>query len=142
MEISSGPICPKEGQSLQALATMDAASHLGPNLQIDPAAGTAKISMDKLQEIFCLDCTVTQMNAISMHYRDEPIAPFAAPAHVTDASWGKVTKYYVFTKQDNAVSYAMQQTMTTGAALPRRACNASAPRGRPARRRGRRGRRA
>lgn len=105
---------PKEGETLQGLAGMDAASHLGPNLQIDAAAGVAKIPMDKLQDIFCADCTAKQMGEISAHYRDEPLAPFVAPSHVTPAAWGKVTKYYVFAKQDHAISYAMQQTMTTG----------------------------
>lgn len=112
---------PKEGQSLQSLSMSDTDSHLGANLQIDAANGVGKIPMDKLQDIFCADCTATQMASITSHYRDEPLAPFAAPAHITDANWGKVTKYYVYTKQDNAVSYKLQQTMTTGVTLAKTA---------------------
>ena len=112
---------PKEGQSLQSITMSDTDSHLGASLQIDAANGVGKIPLDKLQDIFCADCTATQMASITSHYRDEPLAPFAASAHITDAGWGKVTKYYVYTKQDNAVSYKLQQTMTTGVTLAKTA---------------------
>lgn len=108
---------PKDGQQLLDLAGMDADSHVGPALQIDMNAGVAKIALDKLQDIFCADCTTDQAADLAAHYRDEPLAPFATPVHVTAGGWGKVTKRYVYTKQDNAVSYALQQAMTAGVTL-------------------------
>jgi pimeloyl-ACP methyl ester carboxylesterase len=105
---------PKDGDTLQGLSGSDSASHLGPALVIDPQKGTAAVPSDKLADIFCADCGADEMSKLSSRYRDEPLAPFGAPVHVTAAAWGKVAKSYIYTKKDNAVSPALQQRMTTG----------------------------
>jgi len=105
---------PQDGQSAQDLAGADKTSHFGPALTIDPTHGTASIPLDKLEDIFCADCSPDTIHAIQSHYRDEPVAPIATPVHLTPAGWGKVSKFYVYTKQDNAISWTAQQAMTTG----------------------------
>jgi len=107
-------ILPKDGQSLQDLASKDAGSHLGPALTPNPATGTGSVAVSKLRDIFCADCTDAEEAAIESHYRDEPLAPFVTPVHLTAASYGRVTKFYIYTKQDLAVSYNAQQSMTAG----------------------------
>jgi pimeloyl-ACP methyl ester carboxylesterase len=105
---------PKDGETLQAIAAGDKDSRLGPLLRVDGAAGTASLPKDKLKEIFCADCDAAAEGRIASAYRDEPIAPFGAPVHATPAAWGRVPKFYVFTKNDNAVSYPLQRRMTDG----------------------------
>jgi len=106
---------PHDGQSAQDLASTDAASHFGPALVIDAAHGTASIALDQLQDVFCADCAPGAIATMQAKYRDEPAAPLGAKAHLTDASFGRVPKFYVYTKQDHAISWALQQTMTAGA---------------------------
>lgn len=108
---------PKDGQSLQALAAQDKDSHLGPALTIDAAAGVGKLPADKLQDIFCADCTAEVAASIQSHYRDEPLAPLATPVQLSDAIFGEVPKFYIYAKQDNAIGYALQQSMTGGVTL-------------------------
>lgn len=108
---------PKDGESLFALAMKDADSHVGSALEIDMSKGTAAIPMDKLGDIFCADCDAAKVSLIQSKYRDEPVAPLATPVHTTAANWGRVPKMYVFTKNDHAVSYGMQQSMTAGLTL-------------------------
>ena len=112
-----GAYLPKDGQSLFDLASTDSDSHLGPALEIDQEQGLAKLPMDKLADIFIGDGTAPEIASVVSHYRDEPLAPFVTPIHTTDAGWGAVSKGYIFTKNDNAISFALQQTMTAGVTI-------------------------
>ncbi len=112
-----GAYLPKDGQSLNDIAMTDLDSHLGPALMIDPVAGLAKLPMDKLADIFIADGTADQIAKVTSNYRDEPLAPFLAPIHTTAAGWGSVPKGYIFTKDDHALSFSLQQTMTAGVVM-------------------------
>ena len=107
---------PKDGEALTDLAYSDADSHLGPALEVDMMAGTGGIPDDKLQDIFCADCTETAMNTIVSQYRDEPLRPLGEKVSLGTAFAG-VPKRYVYTTQDNAVSNALQRRMTDGVTL-------------------------
>jgi pimeloyl-ACP methyl ester carboxylesterase len=108
---------PGDGDSLQSLAATDTGSHLLPVLMIDAADGLAKLPVDKLEDIFCADCSASQVSAIKARYRDEPLAPLGTPVHLSNAAFGSVPKRYVYTKQDHAVSYPAQKGMTAGVKL-------------------------
>lgn len=108
---------PKNDQSLTDLAYTDSGSHLGPALEINGQAGTGHLPSAQLQDIFCADCTSAQVTTIQAKYRDEPLAPMGTKVQLTEAAFGKVPKFYVFTTQDNAVSYGLQQSMTAGVTL-------------------------
>ena len=107
-----GAYVPKDGQSLFDLASTDAGSHLGPALIVDQDNGLAKLPSDKLEDIFIADGTPDEVARVVSNYRDEPLAPFLTPLHTTAAGWGAVAKAYVYTKDDRAVSFALQQSMT------------------------------
>lgn len=104
----------KDGQTVFDLANTDAASHLGGTIKIDMDHGVASLPKEQLGDIFCADCSADALSALVAHYRDEPLAPFVTPVHVTPENWGRASKFYLFTKQDHAVSYDLQQRMTAG----------------------------
>jgi pimeloyl-ACP methyl ester carboxylesterase len=108
---------PKNGDSLQSLSGADQGSHLGPALVINQSAGTASVPSAQRQDIFCADCSTSELNTLQTNYRDEPLAPFGQPVQLTDANFGSVKKFYVYTSNDHAISYGFQQQMTTGVSL-------------------------
>ena len=112
-----GAYMPRDGQSLFDLASTDAQSHLGPVLQIDQEHGLAKIPADSLPDIFIAEGTPSEIALVTSKYRDEPLAPFVTPVHTTPAGWGVVPKAYIFTMDDHALSFGLQQTMTAGVTL-------------------------
>jgi len=112
-----GAYLPQDGQSLFDLASMDAASHLGPALQVDQVDGLAKLPAEDLQDVFIADGTPAEVAQVVSHYRDEPLLPFVTPIHTTAAGWGAVPKAYIYTQDDHAVSLALQQTMTAGVTI-------------------------
>ncbi len=78
-----GAFVPKDGDSVLALAQTDADSHLGPALTVDEAAGTADVAPDKLDDIFCADCSASELSGLKQRYRVEPLAPLLTPVHLT-----------------------------------------------------------
>lgn len=106
---------PKDGDSALALAMTDADSHLGPALIVNKDQGTADVDPTKLIDVFCADCSAAEQTKLQAHYRTEPVAPLGTPVHITAANWGSVAKYYVYTKQDHAISYPSQQAQTATA---------------------------
>jgi pimeloyl-ACP methyl ester carboxylesterase len=107
---------PKAGETLQAIAGTDAASHVGAALQIDAQTGVARIARDKLRDIFCADCPADAAAQLAAQYRDEPLPAFGAPVPAPADAWAKVARFYIYTTQDRAVSYELQQRMTAGLA--------------------------
>jgi pimeloyl-ACP methyl ester carboxylesterase len=61
--------------------------------------------------LFCADCAATAKAKTKMLMQREPLAPAATPVTLTSEKFGKVDKVYVTTKNDNAVSYRLQQMM-------------------------------
>jgi pimeloyl-ACP methyl ester carboxylesterase len=107
---------PADGQSLFDLASTDETSHVGPALQIDEENGTGGLPADQLGDIFCADCTEEMIALLADKYRDEPLGPLATPVTVTER-WQSVAKTYIFTTEDNAVTYDLQQRMTADVEL-------------------------
>jgi pimeloyl-ACP methyl ester carboxylesterase len=105
---------PRDGQSLFDLAQGDADSHAGPALVVDPEAGTGALPADQLADIFCADCPEAALDRLTSNYRDEPLAPLSTPVAVSAAGWGSVARDYIYTTEDNAVSFRLQQSMTDG----------------------------
>jgi pimeloyl-ACP methyl ester carboxylesterase len=105
---------PKDGEQVLDIANTDADSHIkiGVTLNIDMDHGVGAIAKDQLGDIFCADCSADALKSLADHYRDEPLPAFVTPVHSTPENWGRVSKFYIYTKQDRAVSYALQRTMT------------------------------
>jgi pimeloyl-ACP methyl ester carboxylesterase len=93
-----------------------AASGLGPALRPDGA----KLAVDPAQarEVFLADADDHTASAALAGLRPDPLAPLGTPITVTDANWGRISRTYIHTSLDHAVTLAAQQEMvaTVGAA--------------------------
>jgi pimeloyl-ACP methyl ester carboxylesterase len=108
---------PKNGQKLLDLALTDAESHSGRTAKIDEKNGIADIPREALKDNFLADGSAEALARLEANYRAEPLAGFVAPVTTTAEKWGRVPKLYIHTKQDHAVSYALQQRMIEGVPL-------------------------
>jgi pimeloyl-ACP methyl ester carboxylesterase len=102
----------KDGEKVLDIANSDSASHIREAIVVDMQHGIASIPKDKLGDIFCADCSPAALSSLVAHYRDEPLPAFVTPVHSTAENWGSANKFYIFTKEDHAVSYDLQQRMT------------------------------
>ncbi|HVE85675.1 MAG TPA: alpha/beta fold hydrolase [Myxococcales bacterium] len=108
---------PADGESLSDLANQDPGSLVGPALQVNSQAGTAALPQSQLGDIFCGDCSPSELATLQNNYRDEPLAPISTPVHLSDVGFGVVSKKYVFTLDDRTISHALQEQMAGKVAL-------------------------
>ena len=102
---------PQNGESLLSLAKTDADSHIGKYLQIDQNTGSTNVAKDGVIDVFAADAPAQVGNYIADNIKPEPLAPLATPVTLTDAKFGSVRKVYIYTINDHAVSFSLQQTM-------------------------------
>ncbi len=102
---------PADGESLLALSQLDGESTLGPRLQIDEAHGFAALTPDVFKDVFLHDASPEDTAEGMAHQRAQPLQPFTVPAHVTQANFGRVPRYYITTARDRAVGPSLQKRM-------------------------------
>jgi pimeloyl-ACP methyl ester carboxylesterase len=112
-----GAFIPQDGQSLLDLAFQDKSSLLGPNLIPSADHLTLDVNKDKLTDIFCQDASETMKKLVITNYKPEPAIPFADKVKITPAAFGSVSKYYVFTGKDQAISLELQKQMVKAAGI-------------------------
>lgn len=100
------------GQSLYGFTQASpgmAASRLGPALRPDGA----ELAVDPAQarEVFLADVDDHTASAALAGLRPDPLAPLGTPITVTDANWGRISRTYIHTSLDHAVTLAAQQEM-------------------------------
>ncbi|CAM4198314.1 Pimeloyl-ACP methyl ester carboxylesterase [Pedobacter westerhofensis] len=111
---------PQTGKSVLDYAGLDRASLLGPVLEFNAdqtLAGVANPDINFLK-VFIQDGTDKQKQFVLDRYRAEPVIPLATPLNYTTENYtaaGK--KYYVFTTEDNAISYPFQKQMAADAGI-------------------------
>ena len=111
---------PNDGASALSYlsAPENAASAFGPLLLGDPAkTGCVRIDVRSADPKYVAVLQLALYNdvdlptfeaAANLLTPDDPIGPFAAPAHRTVANWGSVPRSYVRTLKDNALPIALQ----------------------------------
>lgn len=103
---------PQNGESLLSLAKLDADSHIGKYLQVDESHGTAVIAKEGVIDVFAEDAPKAIADYLVANTKAEPLAPLATPVNLTPQYFGTVKKIYIYTENDHAVSYKLQQLMT------------------------------
>ena len=108
---------PLSGQSLLDLAGTDTTSVLGANLRPSADNPTIDIVHDQIINGFIQDGTVSEQNLLLANYRVEPAIPLTNKVTLTTANYGSVSKVYIKTLLDHAVTPTLQKRMlaaTTG----------------------------
>lgn len=95
-----------DGETIQA--QQDPASRVPAGMR--PAADWSTVAIDaaQLPEVFFHDVPAEVAAPLVAGSRPEATAPFGTPVHVTPERWGRVPRAYVTTRQDRAVSPALQ----------------------------------
>jgi pimeloyl-ACP methyl ester carboxylesterase len=111
---------PQTGKSVLDYAGLDKASLLGPVLEFNADQTSAGLANPDINfpKVFIQDGTDQQKQFVLDHYRAEAVIPLATPLNYTTESYTAAgRKYYVFTTEDNAISYPFQQQMAADAGI-------------------------
>jgi len=101
----------KDGQSLLDVAMQDFGSHVLPNLIILSEQGIIDINRENLDDIFYNRSPAKDVKLARTLVRPAPLGPLFTPVILTNENYGSVECFYIFTLQDNAISYSFQQMM-------------------------------
>lgn len=109
--IYAGAYLPKNGEAIIQLADLDKGSLIGKYLNIDNQHGSGSISKDGIKEVFAADAPENDVSKLIKNHKADPLSPLATPVSLTDSRFGKIPKTYIYTINDQAVTYSLQQIM-------------------------------
>jgi pimeloyl-ACP methyl ester carboxylesterase len=107
---------PENGRSAISYAQTDTESKFGKNFQADAERGVGTLTRAGLIETVFNQTPEAQRQAATATILDEALQPFATPVETTPERFGSVTRYYIATTNDHALTPALQHAML--AALP------------------------
>jgi len=99
------------GQAMLQTALSDAASLIGPNLEMNEAEGWHMIREPALREALYGDCSDEDFELARSLLTREPNAPLTTPLVLTEAKFGRVPRVYIETLNDRGNSIALQRRM-------------------------------
>jgi len=102
---------PVSGQSVLALASTDSASVLGASLVHSDNNLTLDVVSDEIINSFIQDGTQDEQNLVLANYAAEPAIPLTNAVTLTTANYGSVTKVYIKTLMDHAITPTLQNRM-------------------------------
>ncbi len=106
---------PANGQSVYGLASTDTSSLLVKTIL--QSGYSLILTQNKIASIFIQDGTTDEKNLVVSNYRAEPALPFQDKVTLTAANYGSVSKYYIHTILDQAVTFKLQKSMVVGAGI-------------------------
>lgn len=110
-----GAMLPANGQSLLDLAFTDDRSVLTPSIIPSEDNLLLDVAHDKVTDIFCQDGSKEVKQRILDKFRLEPAIPFADKVTLSEDAFGKVSKHYVHTELDSAITLFLQKRMVAAA---------------------------
>jgi pimeloyl-ACP methyl ester carboxylesterase len=102
---------PLTGQSVLALASTDTTSILGAHLVPSADNLTLGVVYDQIVNSFIQDGTEEAQNLVLANYKAEPAIPLTNKVTLTAANYGSVTKVYIKTLMDHAITPTLQSRM-------------------------------
>jgi len=111
---------PLSGESVNSLSALDKESGISLDILI-PSQDFSTVTFANpeinIPKIFCHDATAQQKTLLIKNLKAEPTAPMGTPLQYDIKVFEKIDKYYIYTKQDRAISYGFQQKMAQKAGI-------------------------
>lgn len=101
---------PKNGESVQTINMGFYGNKPIEIFEFDKDYSLVSIKKEALPTVVCADCPDYMKDVLKKYHRAEPTKGFNDVVKL-GAGFAKVPKYYISTKNDNAVPYALQQQM-------------------------------
>lgn len=101
---------PKNGESIQSINTSFYGNKPIDIFEFNKDYSLISIKKDAIPNVVCADCSDMMKDVLKKYHRAEPTKGFNDVVKLGN-NFNKVSKYYISTKNDYAVPYALQQKM-------------------------------
>jgi pimeloyl-ACP methyl ester carboxylesterase len=113
-------LIPQDGQTAIDMVALDTRSQLLPNMVVDLGTMTADLPLPELRPVLCADCSASQLEPLEARHHVEPLIPALTPVRLGQG-FASVPKKYVFTLEDQTISYWAQQAMASSVPMAKTA---------------------
>ena len=107
---------PIDGKSLAEISEDPTNEVLPKTLVYNDDGISASINPEYLRKAFYEDCSEGDIAFAQANLCDQALAPFVTPLKISEARYGSVPRDFIACRQDEAITYALQQKMM--AAVP------------------------
>lgn len=113
---------PRSGESLYQLSSEDRESLVGKYWRQEHPEqySLAWVASEGIVAAFGADCPPRYQDLLVNRHRPEPVPPLATPVTLTAERYGRVSRYYIETLQDMAVSHQLQILMLSRVSVRQR----------------------
>lgn len=101
---------PKNGESVQSINTAYYENKPPDIFEFNNDYSLISIKKDLIPKVVCADCPDYMKDVLKKYHRAEPVKGFNDTVNLSN-NFSKIPKYYISTKNDNAVPYDLQQKM-------------------------------
>lgn len=101
---------PKSGESLNGIVDKFLRGEKPAIFEFNQDYSLIGVKKEALAAVVCADCSQEMKDALVKYHRPDPLKAFNDKV-LLGTGFAKVPKYYISTKNDNAVPYALQQQM-------------------------------
>lgn len=101
---------PKNGESVQSINTAYYGNKPIEIFEFNKDYSLISVKKEAIPTVVCADCSDDMKAVLVKYHRAEPVKGFNDVVKLGN-NFSKVPKYYISTKNDNAVPYALQQKM-------------------------------
>jgi putative intracellular protease/amidase/esterase/lipase len=101
---------PKNGENLNGIVAKVTGGKTPEIFDFNKDYSLVSIKKEAIPTVVCADCPEYMKEVLVKYHRAEPVKGFNDKVNLT-AKFAAVPKYYIATKNDNAVPYALQQQM-------------------------------
>lgn len=101
---------PKNGESLNGIVNKFLNNQVPEIFTFNSDYSLVSIKKEAIPDVVCADCPQAMKEALVKYHKPEPVKGFNDKVKL-GAAFAGVSKYYISTKNDKAVPYALQQEM-------------------------------
>lgn len=101
---------PKNGETLNGLVARVTGGKTPEIFEFNKDYSLVSIKKEAIPQVVCADCQDFMKETLVKYHRPEPVKGFNDAVRL-GANFSRVPKFYISTKNDNAVPYALQQQM-------------------------------
>jgi len=101
---------PKNGESVQLINTKFYGDKPIDIFELNKDYSLIAVKKEAIPQVVCADCSTEMKETLKKYHRAEPVKGFNDKVRLS-SNFLKTPKYYISTKNDNAVPYLLQQQM-------------------------------
>jgi pimeloyl-ACP methyl ester carboxylesterase len=102
---------PMNGETMQSLLMQDSGSLVVSSVTVNTSTGAIDLIRDKVSDLFYGETDAKYVTLAKMLLKADPLMPAVTPVTLSTENYGRLSRYYIKTTNDKAITLAAQERM-------------------------------